>query len=199
LLGHTIGGWGLSGVYTLQSGLPFSISSTNGGGLAGLNGSVTIRANGGSCSSQMNSGSTQQNLNSYMNAACFSAVPNLPAGTILTNATPQQCSGTSTYVIGNNGVAGDSGIGSQFGIIGRNILKGPSEQRFDLSLTKVVHIPRLLGEAGNLQFRAEAFKVLNNAIFANPQANISNSNFGHIISTLDSTGGILQLALKLNF
>jgi hypothetical protein len=66
-------------------------------------------------------------------------------------------------------------------------------------LTKVVRIPRLLGEAGNLQFHAEAFKVLNNAIFANPQANISNSNFGHIISTLDSTGRILQLALKLNF
>jgi hypothetical protein len=56
-----------------------------------------------------------------------------------------------------------------------------------------------MGEAGNLTFRAEAFKVFNNVIFSNPQANISNSNFGHIISTIDGTGRILQLALKLNF
>ena len=43
-LGQTIGNWGLSGVWTIQSGLPYSITSTNGGGLAGVNGSVTVRA-----------------------------------------------------------------------------------------------------------------------------------------------------------
>ncbi len=198
-LGHTVGGWGLSGVYTLQSGLPFSITSTTGAGLAGLNGSVSIRANSGSCTNLLTPGSTQQNLNNYINAACFTAVPNLPAGTLLTNATPQQGSGSGTYMIGNNGVTGDTGVGSLFGIVGRNILHGPSEQRFDLSLAKVVRIPRLLGEAGSVQFRAEAFKLFNNAIFANPQANISTSTFGHITSTLDTTGRILQLALKLNF
>ena len=45
-----------------------------------------------------------------------------------------------------------------------------------------------LGEEGNLTFRAEAFKVFNNPIFANPQTNISNSNFGQITSTLDTNG-----------
>ena len=199
LLGHTVGGWGLSGVYTLQSGLPFSITSTTGAGLAGLNGSVTVRANSGSCSSYTNPGTTQQNLSNYVNAACFAAVPNLPAGTVLTNSTPQEGSGSGSYVIGNNGVAGDSGVGSVFGIIGRNVLKGPAEQRFDLSLTKKVNLP-FLGERGNLQFRAEAFKLFNNAIFSNPAANISvASTFGHITSTVDGTGRILQLALKLSF
>jgi hypothetical protein len=89
-------------------------------------------------------------------------------------------------------------VGSLFGGSGRNIMQGPAEQRFDLALTKQFPI-RPMGEAGNLTFRAEAFKVFNNAIFSNPQANISNSNFGHIISTIDGTGRILQLALKLNF
>jgi len=197
-MGETIGNWGLSGVYTVQSGFPFSVSSTNGGGLAGLTGSVTVRANSVPCSNLQTPGGVVQNLNSYINPACFSAVPNLPAGTVLTGLTPQEGPGSGTYTVGNNGVAGDSGVGSVFGFSGRNIMQGPGEQRFDLALTKQFRI-RPMGEAGNLTFRAEAFKVFNNVIFSNPQANISNSNFGHIISTIDGTGRILQLALKLNF
>ena len=196
--GQTIGNWGLSGVYTVQSGFPFSASSTTGGGLAGLSGSVTVRANTLPCSNLQTSGSVEQNLNSYINPACFATLPNLPAGTVLTGLSPQQGPGGGSYTIGNNGVAGDSGAGSLFGISGRNILQGPAEQRFDLALTKRFPI-RPLGESGNMTFRAEAFKVFNNAIFSNPQANISNANFGHIISTIDGTGRILQLALKLNF
>jgi hypothetical protein len=197
-LGQTIGNWRLGGVWTIQSGLPFSITSTNGGGLAGLNGSVTIRANAGVCSTIKTPGSVTQNINDYMNAACFAVVPNLPAGTVLTGLTPQQGSGSGTYVIGNNGVSGDSGVGSLFGGLGRNILRGPGAERFDLAISKIFPI-RKLGEQGNLMFRAEAFKVFNNPIFSNPNANISNSNFGQITSTVDSTGRILQLALKLNF
>ncbi len=198
-LGETIGNWRLSGVWTIQSGLPFNITSTNGAGLAGLNGSVNIRANsGGACSGLTTAGSVEQNLNHYMNASCFAAVPNLPAGTVLSGTSPQQGPGSGSYVIGNNGVAGDTGVGSLFGGIGRNILRGPGSERFDLAISKIFPI-RALGEQGNVMFRAEAFKVFNNPIFSNPQANISNPNFGQILSTVDSTGRILQLALKLNF
>jgi hypothetical protein len=199
-LSQVAGGWGLSGVWTLQSGLPFSITSTSGGGLAGLTGSVTVRANSAYCGSAYTRtpGSVEANLNHYVNAPCFSGVGTLPNGTVLTGFTPQQGSGSGTYVIGNNGVAGDTSGGTLFGYSGRNILQGPFGQRFDLSATKAFRLP-FLGEAGNLTFRAEAFKVMNNPIFSNPQSNISNSNFGQITSTLDSTGRILQLALKLNF
>jgi hypothetical protein len=196
--GQTIGNWGLSGVYTVQSGFPFSVSSTTGGGLAGLTGSVTVRANSVPCQNLRMPGSVEQNLNSYINPSCFATVPNLAANTVLSGLTQQQGPGSGTYTVGNNGVAGDSGVGTLFGISGRNILQGPSEQRFDLALTKAFPI-RPLGEGGNLTFRAEAFKVFNNAVFSNPQANISNANFGHIISTIDGTGRILQLALKLTF
>jgi hypothetical protein len=189
---------GLSGVYTVQSGFPFSVSSTTGGGLAGLSGSVTVRANYAPCSNLQTPGGVIRNLNSYINSDCFAAVPNLPAGTVLNGLTPQQGPGNGAYTIGNNGVTGDSGVGSLFGVSGRNIMQGPGEQRFDLALTKQFPI-RPMGEVGSLTFRAEAFKVFNNVIFSNPQANISNSNFGHIISTIDGTGRILQLALKLNF
>src|SRR5215472_9286938 len=71
-------------------------------------------------------------------------------------------------------------------------------ERIDLAISKVFPVHKL-GELAGVEFRAEAFKVFNNPIFSNPQANISNSNFGTIISTVDSTGRILQLALKVNF
>jgi len=200
LLGQVIGNWGLSGVYTIQSGLPFSISSTNGGGLAGLSGSVTVRANTvPGCTNAIPSGSVTQNLNGYINAACFVAVPNVSAGTVLTGLNPQEGTGSGTYIVGSNGVAGDTGIGSIFGTIGRNTYHGPNEHRFDLSLTKSFPVRRFLGEKGKVQLRFEAFKVFNNVIFSNPAANISNSTFGHITSTLDSTGRILQLAAKIGF
>ena len=198
--GQLIGNWGLSGVYTIQSGLPFSISSTNGGGLAGLNGSVTVRANQvPGCTNAVTPGAVTQNLNDFVNAACFVAVPNVAAGTVLSGLSAQQGPGTGTYVVNNNGVATDTGIGSLFGTIGRNTYHGPNEHRFDLSLSKAFPVHKFLGEKGNIQFRAEAFKVFNNVIFANPAANISNSTFGHITSTLDSTGRILQLAVKVGF
>ena len=72
---------------------------------------------------------------------------------------------------------------------------GGLRNHVDLALTKVFPIH----ESVNLTFRAEAFKVFNNPIFSNPQSNISNSTFGRITSTIDSTGRILQLALKFNF
>jgi hypothetical protein len=199
LLGSVIGNWGLSGVWTIQSGLPFSISSTNGAGLGGLNGSVTIRANQGACSNIVTSGNVSDNVGHYLNASCFSVVPNLPTGTVLNGYTPQQGYGSGSYIIGNNGVTGDSGVGSLFGTLGRNIVRGPGAERFDVSLTKTVPVHKLLGEAGSITFRAEAFKAFNNPIFSNPQANISNANFGQIISTVDGTGRILQMAVKLAF
>ena len=82
-----------------------------------------------------------------MNPACFAAVPNLPAGTVLSNFNPQQTNGTGSYLVGNNGVAGDSGVGSLFGGLGRNILRGPGAERFDLALSKIFPV-RKLGEAG---------------------------------------------------
>lgn len=195
-LGETIGNWAMSGVWTLQSGLPFSITSTTGGGLAGLTGSVTIRANPAACPYLKTSGAVDKNYTDYLNPACFTAVGTLPNGTILTGLNPQQGSGTGIYTIG--GATGDTSGGTLFGVLGRNILQGPFEERLDLALSK--NFPaRWLGEAGNVLFRAEAFKAFNNPIFSNPQANISTSTFGQITSTLDGTGRILQLALKLNF
>ncbi len=76
--------------------LPFSVTSTSGGGLAGLTGSVTVRGNSAYCGSAYtrSPGSVEANLNHYVNAPCFAAVGSLPNGTVLTGLTPQQGPGT---------------------------------------------------------------------------------------------------------
>ena len=194
-----LGGWGLSGVYTLQTGLPFSISDSTAGGLYGATGGTTLRGSLASCSGPVIArGSVASNLRDYVNPACFAPTPNLPSGTVITGITPQGGPGTGSAAVGPTG-PGDPGTGSLFGNVPRNDWRGPFDQRFDLALVKSFPI-RKLGEGGTLQFRAEAFKLFNNVNFANPATNISSlSTFGVISSTLDSTGRILQLALKLNF
>ena len=158
-------------MYTLQSGLPYTVSSTSGLGLAGLTGSVLIPAVVNSCSSGYSpSGSAGSKLNDYINPSCFSPLPTIANGTVLSNLTPSEGPGNQSYTIG--GAAGDTSGGTLFGYGARNIARGPFEQRFDLALIKDFHFR----ERFDLQFRAEAFKLFNNVIFANPAANISNYN-----------------------
>lgn len=92
------------------------------------------------------------------------------------------------------------------GNAGRGILIGPSLRSFDLSLAKNTPV-RKLGEGGNLQFRAEAFNLLNHANFGIPNlvvyAGASATEapigtFGRIQNTITSARQI-QLALRLSF
>ena len=144
-------------------------------------------------------GSAVSNLGDYINKSCFSAVPNLAAGTILTGLTPQEGVGSGTFPVGAiPGDTKDTGVGSLFGTAQKDMLRGPFVQRFDMALIKNIPL-HIFGEETNIQFRAEAFKLFNNVNFQNPAANVSLATFGQITSTIDSTGRILQLGLKLNF
>ncbi|WP_321478026.1 TonB-dependent receptor domain-containing protein [uncultured Paludibaculum sp.] len=80
-----------------------------------------------------------------------------------------------------------------FGNAGRNISRGFAFYQVDLGLSKAFTFTERVG----LQFRAEAFNLLNKANFSAPTANISSAAFGTITSTYDPRK--LQLALKLQF
>ena len=89
-----------------------------------------------------------------------------------------------------------------FGNSGRNILFGPGTKEFDLSMFKNF----IFNESGSrhLQFRAEAFNVLNTPQFNNPNAQIGNPAAGTITSAgapllFQRTSREIQLALKLYF
>lgn len=89
-----------------------------------------------------------------------------------------------------------------FGNSGRNILVGPGTKQVDLSVFKEFYFSE--NTARHLQFRAEAFNVLNTPQFNNPNAQIGNPAAGTITSAgapllFQRTSRQIQLALKLYF
>jgi hypothetical protein len=84
-----------------------------------------------------------------------------------------------------------------WGTLGRNALIGPGFANIDASLTKGWRMP-FLGEAGQIEYRFEAFNVMNATHLANPVTGLTNPNFGKITGT-DGNPRILQMALKLRW
>jgi hypothetical protein len=90
--------------------------------------------------------------------------------------------------------------GNTFGNLGRNAVIGPGFANLDFSLVKNTKI----SERFNVQFRADAFDVLNQTNFGQPGTTVGTAQFGLINSTRFPTGDAgssrqLQLALKLRF
>jgi hypothetical protein len=90
--------------------------------------------------------------------------------------------------------------------LSRNYLRGPHLTNFDLALAKTTAIT----ERVSLEFRVEAFNILNHPEFAQPTSpgtgngnnNINSPTFGQITATgsfRGSTPRILQLAARLTF
>ncbi len=88
-----------------------------------------------------------------------------------------------------------------FGDVPRNFLRGPGVWQVDLGLSKRIPVTEQL----QLQFRAEAFNLLNRGMYANPDGLVGASDFGVIHSLLNTTPvGMgtqrqLQFMLKLLF
>lgn len=80
-----------------------------------------------------------------------------------------------------------------FGNSGRNNIEGPGAFTFDLALLRRFS----LTERYKLETRAEAFNVLNHPVFNNPRNNITDGNFGRILTSNDPR--IIQFALKVIF
>jgi hypothetical protein len=81
-----------------------------------------------------------------------------------------------------------------FGTLGRNRLRGENYWNSDVSLFR--QFPFL--ESRSIEFRAEAFNLVNHVILNTPSSNLSNANFGQVTSTANSSR-TLQLGLKLLF
>ncbi|HLN01637.1 MAG TPA: TonB-dependent receptor [Bryobacteraceae bacterium] len=80
------------------------------------------------------------------------------------------------------------------GNLGRNTFTGPGWYNLDFSLVKDTKIT----ESKQIQFRAEFFNILNHATFATPGASIGNPSFGISTGTA-TTERQLQFALRFMF
>ena len=182
VLGKVVSGWNLSGVTTVQSGLPLTIIDSRGGTAYGTSATTTqagySRAQlcpGVTYSQLASSGSTKDRLNGWFNKAAFCAPPLIANG---------------------------DGIATDFGNAGVGIIGGPRQFNWDLTLLKNTPI----SERQTVQFRAEFFNIFNHAQFDNPggfpaslsQVNVNSAAFGQITST-SVNPRVIQLALKYIF
>jgi hypothetical protein len=82
----------------------------------------------------------------------------------------------------------------KFGNSKRDILRNPGDQQWDIALFKNF----VLRGAHRIQFRAEVFNFINQPNLSGPNTDITNPNFGRII-TKDGSRRDIQLALRYLF
>jgi hypothetical protein len=94
-----------------------------------------------------------------------------------------------------------SPVTGTFGNSGANSLLGPGYFQIDVSLSRRF----ILHENHSLEFRADAFNLLNGVNFSIPVTTLNSSNFGHITSDITAPGSasgdprIMQMSLKYAF
>lgn len=82
-----------------------------------------------------------------------------------------------------------------FGNLGRNVLRGPSSKRIDISLSKTTS----LTERVSLELKWDIFNVFNFVNFANPNSDLSDeTDFGQITRTVGAPR-VMQFGAKFRF
>ena len=179
--------WQVAGIITAMTGLPIDVVDGGAGSLYGL----TLARPNWATGAARNSAESNIPLGYFFNPFVF-VRPTVLTGQVIPSS---------------NGTAAAGASGTDFGSVGRNVLRGPGQTNVDFSIIK--RLP--LSESKNLEFRAEFFNLFNHVNFANPISNLNaasiNSNTGQIINPGDfgriaSTSNnprLIQLAIKVNF
>jgi hypothetical protein len=172
-------GWAISGVVTLQSGLPFTIYDSAAGTLFGPPTYLTTGslASGATLDQAARTGSVSSRVNEFFNTKLFVPATFIPDGGLIAGQFPV------------------SGGGTIFGDLGRNILRGPDQRNVDTGLIKRTR----LGEKATIIFRWEFFNLFNHPNFANPASDVSSpATFGKI-NAMSVNPRIMQYGLKFEF
>jgi outer membrane receptor protein involved in Fe transport len=212
-----LGGWSVSGVTTIQDGLPFSITDGDTSNEATLLYGSSLPATGpidraeladpvdcnavtGNCKSGVpltNPGSLVSRVLSglagttgggLINASAFALAPEF-GGTPSGAAAPTGlCTGADPAFLGCGTGFGDSGVG---------IMKCCVQLNFDAAIIKNTIVGGLREDA-NLQFRVEFFNLWNHAQFNEPGNAFDGANFG-VVTSSSVPGRIMQFGLKYQF
>ncbi len=189
--------WQVTGIITAMSGLPIDIVDGGAGGFYGMNAGNNALAR----------------PNWAAGAAPSTATSNVPPGYFFNPfAFVRPVVQAGQLIPSSNGAARADGLGTDFGNVGRNVLRGPSQTNVDFSIIKRFRIR----EEKNVEIRAEFFNLLNHvnldlpisnlnvitssggSIDANTGRIINPGDFGRIVATSNNPR-LIQLAVKLNF
>lgn len=188
--------WQLAAIVTVMSGLPIDIIDGGASSFYGLSG-----GNNAFMRPSWASGAT-----------AGTATTNVPSGYFFNPlAFVRPVVLTGMIIPSSNGSAVAGATGTDFGNVGRNVLRGPRQNNVDFSVIKRFPIR----ESKCLEFRAEVFNLLNQVNLANPISNLaavpstsidpntgritgSPGDFGRIVSTSNNPR-LIQFAIKFSF
>ncbi len=156
-----LGGWAVSGVHNVSSGIPLNFVMGTDVALDGTGGASRQLA-------QLAAGATPQDIprdhanrndfiNAFFNTNAFTPVAQLPRGI--------------------------------YGNMGKNVISGPSMARSDLAVMRNFRLPGR--EGLRFQVRGELFNAFNQVNFGQPNQDVSSASFGRITSAEDGRVGQL--------
>jgi hypothetical protein len=195
-----LNGWWMSSIFSIQSGLPFTLNLGTNRSLTGASG-----GGGGTDRPDVNPGRSHSNITSGVSSGCgitgktrANGGTDIPQGTQL--GTPTLYYDPCAFSLPPTGFLGNEN---------RNILRGPGFEDIDFSIVKDTSVSAL-GENGKVQFRSEVFNLFNRPNFGQPglavfagseAAGVAGvpSNSAGIISRTANTSRQIQLALKIIF
>lgn len=167
-----LGGWGIDGITTIQSGFPIPLTYNGGTVLSNDFGAGTPRPNYTAGCNKSTSGSRQSRaLAGWYNTGCFTA----PSYTTSSGITYQ-----------NFGYGNESRTDSN--------LRGDGVNNWDFAVYKTTHI----AERFNIQFRTEIFNIFNRVQFAAPDGNLADPTAG-LITAQQNNPRLFQFALRLTY
>ncbi len=162
-------GWALSGVATIQSGTPMTLTDPSGGGVFGRAGTSTVTlCQGASTAALGTSGSVASRLGRWIDTSIICKAP----------------------AVGSDGSTG-------YGNTGIGIVDGPGQWNVDFSLSKTTVVGGLR-ESATLVFRAEFYNAFNHAQFSNPGTALATATFG-VITQTSVAPRLIQFGLKYLF
>jgi hypothetical protein len=177
--GKLINGWSISGITTIQNGIPLTFTDSAAGSIFGASGGRAQLCSGSTYASIPTSGSVRNRLggnsggSGYVNTSAFCAPP-------------------TGGIYGNGTGWGNSGVG---------IITGPGQFNWDISLIKDI----VIKEGHRFQFRTEFYNAFNHSQFANPDlarntdAQGGNSRTFGTITATSVNPRIIQFGFKYLF
>lgn len=173
-----LGGWQVATVLIAQTGTPFSVICSGRTFTPIRNAAGAIVGNSGCDYNADNEQNDRPNTPSFGSSRTGLSNDDFLDGIFTAADFPTPAPGT----VGN---------------LGRNSFRGPRYFNVDLSLIKSVRVPWVVGSGASVQFRVEAFNVLNTTNLLNPINNLTSPQFGRSVEALP--GRIVQLSGRLSF
>ena len=185
IIGKIAGGWEVSGIYAVNSGLPMTVTMSPGGTVnyQGLTSIYNGQINGGLANDSAGLGILGGSLaslrpNQVLKPSDGYNQVNLRSRLNWFNQTAFTAPGVSSYQVGNEK---------------RAIINGPGFNRLDIGVFRTFKFPY----GTSFTLRGEGFNILNHTNWGSVDTGATSATFGQVLSARDPR--ILQIAGKVNF